>query len=168
MPIILLNGAPGSGKTTISALLHEKLRCPWFEFGWIPEFRHLNPHTEITYEEEEALSFENLMLVCGNYMRHGFEHLLISDLRPELVCKAADALQAYHPIIITLYAEEETLRHRVLHRQNGNDYRNADEAAEINRHILSSSLLKNERRIDTSVHTPESICRMILSQVAKK
>ena len=163
MPIILLNGAPGSGKTTISALLHEKLRCLWFEFGWIPEFRHLNPHTEIPYEEEESLSFENLMLVCGNYMRHGFEHLLISDLRPELVCKAADALQAYHPIIITLYAEEETLRHRVLHRQNGNDYRNADEAAAINARILAAPNLPNGHRIDTTHLSAQDVCQQILS-----
>ncbi|MBE5776083.1 MAG: hypothetical protein E7326_01070 [Clostridiales bacterium] len=166
MSVILLNGAPGSGKSTVSALLHERLRCPWFEFGWIPEFRHLNPHTEISYEEEEALSFENLMLVAQNYLRHGFEHVLISDLRAEFVHRAAAVLEPFHPQIITLYAAEETLRHRVLTRQNGNEYRNADEAALINARILSAPASPCETRIDTTHCTPEEVCDTILSLLA--
>ena len=51
MDVILMNGAPGTGKTTVGSLLHEYYKSPWFEFGWIPEFRRLNPHTEISYEE---------------------------------------------------------------------------------------------------------------------
>ena len=46
LDIIIIHGALGSGKSTTAKMLHEKLRSPWFEFGWIPEFRNLNPYTD--------------------------------------------------------------------------------------------------------------------------
>ena len=80
MDIIMVHGSPGNGKTTIAAKLHEHFQSPWFEFGWIPEFRMLNPHTSITMREEEQLSFENVVLVAKNYVRHGFRNIILSDL----------------------------------------------------------------------------------------
>lgn len=159
--VILMNGAPGTGKTTVSALLHEAWKCPWFEFGWIPEFRHLNPHTQITYEEEEQLSFENLMLVTRNYLRHGYARVLISDLRPEKVLEAADALCDCDVRVITLYADEQTIRHRVRTRNNGNTYRDEDAAVKINAQILSASPRACEMRMDTGCISPEEVARRI-------
>ena len=46
--IIVIHGAPGCGKSTVAALLHEQLNSPWFEFGWIPEFTNLNPCVSIS------------------------------------------------------------------------------------------------------------------------
>ncbi len=78
--LIIAHGAPGCGKTTLAARLHKHFKSPWFEFGWIPEFTHKNPHTEISYRDEEQMSFENLMLVVENYICHGFENVILSDL----------------------------------------------------------------------------------------
>ena len=66
MDLIVIHGAPGCGKTTVAGLLHKHYKSPWFEFGWIPEFNHKNPHTEISFKEEEAMTFETLMLVTQN------------------------------------------------------------------------------------------------------
>ena len=76
---IFIIGAPGSGKSTISKELQTKLDSPMFEFGWIPEFRN-NGNNITTYQEDEALAFENLVLVVKNYAKHDFKNIIITDL----------------------------------------------------------------------------------------
>jgi len=163
--VIILHGAPGSGKTTVAGLLHEHLRSPWFEFGWIPEFRHLNPHTEISYEDEELLSFENLILVTQNYIRHGFCNVILSDLRCRCIAKIPQALQGRPHLIATLYADEEVLKQRILTRDNGNTYRDWEAAQRINREILERPLLPNECRICATHAAPEEIAAQILAMI---
>lgn len=164
MGVLFITGCPGSGKSTVAALLHEKLRCPWYEFGWIPEFRQKNPHTEISWEEEEQLSLENLLLVTENYLRHGFENVILTDIREpftDTVCQrfAPDRIR-----LITLVAEdEEVIRHRVLTRDNGNEYRNAEEAVELNRIFCARPVMPWETRIHCDSMTPEEITEAILN-----
>lgn len=150
MHIILLNGAPGTGKSTLASLLHKHYKSPWFEFGWIPEFRNLNPHTELSYEEESELSFENLTLVVENYLRHGYENIIISDLTDNRVRAFADHFSMHQTVIITLWCDDTTIKNRVLTRNNGNEYRNFEEAIQLNRAILSRGKRKNEHRINTA------------------
>jgi len=157
MDVILMNGAPGTGKTTVGSLLHEHYKSPWFEFGWIPEFRRLNPHTEISYEEESALSFENLLLVVGNYLNHGYKNIIISDLTDRRILGFANAFSGLNTVIVTLYCDDETIKNRVLNRDNGNEYRNWEEAFRINREIRDRPPLPNEYRIDTAERSPEEI-----------
>ena len=80
MDFIIIHGSPGNGKTTVVKEMHKRLEGPWFEFGWIPEFTKKNPYTNISQKEEEQMSFENLILVCKNYYKHGFENVLLTDL----------------------------------------------------------------------------------------
>ncbi len=145
MSVILIIGAPGCGKSTVAAKLHEQLKCPWFEFGWIPEFRNLNPHLEISYETEERISLENLLLVTDNYLRHGYETVLLTDIRYEFTRELqqhfSDRLR-----LVALYCDDGTLHQRVLTRENGNQYRDADAAAVIN------------ARIKAEMHTLGALC----------
>ena len=78
--LIFIAGAPGSGKSTIAKLLHERLHAPLFEFGWIPEFRTLTPGFHISQAHEEALAFRNLVGVIKNYQRSGFRNVIVTDL----------------------------------------------------------------------------------------
>ncbi|MCL2447197.1 MAG: AAA family ATPase [Oscillospiraceae bacterium] len=160
--IIVIHGAPGSGKTTVARLLHERLRSPWFEFGWIPEFQHLNPHTKISYEQEELISFENLMLVARNYNRHGFRNIILSDLRCRCVEKIPYALQGSDYRIFTLFADNETCKQRILSRKNSNTYKDWEAAQRINQEILQRPLWPNEQRICSTHASPEEIVQQIL------
>ena len=163
MPTLyILRGAPGTGKTSLAAELHKTLHCPWFEFGWIPEFRNLNPHTEISYEDEVALSTENLILVTKNYFAHGFEAVIVSDLEDERIPDFADAFHDIADVrILTLDCDDETRTNRILTRDNGNEYRDTEAAAEIAEKIRRTPFA-GEMRLDSGKMTPEEICKSVL------
>ena len=163
MPTLyILRGAPGTGKTSLAAELHKTLRCPWFEFGWIPEFRNLNPHTEISYEDEVALSTENLILVSKNYFAHGYETVIVSDLEDERLPAFADAFHDIADVrILTLDCDDETRTNRILTRDNGNEYRDTEAAAEIAEKIRRTPYT-DERRIDSGNMTTEDLCKSVL------
>ena len=133
MPTLyILRGAPGTGKTALAAELHKTLYCPWFEFGWIPEFRNLNPYTEISYEDEVALSTENLILVVKNYFAHGFVSVIVSDLEDGAIPAFADAFAGIADIrILTLDCDDDIRTNRILTRDNGNEYRDTASAQKI-------------------------------------
>lgn len=162
MPTLyLLRGAPGTGKTALAAELHKMLRCPWFEFGWIPEFRNLNPYTEISYDEECTLSTENLILVTKNYFVHGFEAVIVSDLEDERIPGFADAFAEIADVqILTLDCDDETRTRRILTRDNGNEYRDTASAHKIAEKIRRTPY-DGERRFDSGMMTTEEICRRI-------
>ena len=163
MPTLyILRGAPGTGKTSLAAELHKTLHCPWFEFGWIPEFRHLNPHTEISYEDEVALSTENLILVTKNYFAHGFEAVIVSDLEDERIPDFADAFSGIADVrILTLDCDDETQTNRILTRDNGNEYRDTAAAEKIAKRIRTIPY-DGELRFDSGMMTAEEICKSVL------
>ena len=162
MPTLyILRGAPGTGKTSLAAELHKALRCPWFEFGWIPEFRNLNPHTEISYEDEVALSTENLILVTKNYFAHGFEAVIVSDLEDERIPNFADAFSGIADVrILTLDCDDETRTNRILTRDNGNEYRDTASAQKIAEKIRRTPLI-GEQRLDSGSMTAEELCECV-------
>ena len=166
--IIVIHGAPGSGKSTTAALLHEKLRSPWFEFGWIPEFRNLNPHTEISFEQETEISFENLVLVVKNYIRHGFKNIIITDINfDSQILSLPKVFNGYEYRLFTLYANDDTLKNRILTRDNGNTYRDWESSLKTNSIITSRSLLPNETRICTENITAAEAADKIIEELSK-
>src|SRR5262245_3740151 len=78
--VIVMAGAPGCGKSTLAAALRARLKCPWIDFGRLREF-HLERDWSNATDTEEAMTFENLISMTRNYICHGYEHVIIDDLR---------------------------------------------------------------------------------------
>jgi hypothetical protein len=149
MDFIFIHGAPGTGKSTLAWALQHHLQSPCFEFGWIPEFRTKRDST-VTWEEEESLAFENLTLVGKNYVRHGFENIIITDLRDHIIQTVPKVFAGHSYRLITLWMDnDELLKSRVLEESRSSGYRNWTESLEINRKILARGLMPNEVRFNS-------------------
>jgi len=161
--VIIIGGAPGSGKSEITKLLQERLSTPMFEFCWIPEFRNTGTIT-IPYEEEEGIAFENLVLVTKNYIRHGYKNILLTDLIDKRILELEKVFSDQQYLLITLVVESNAeLKSRVLNETRSSKYRNWEEAIQINQTILDRPLLQNEVRIKNFGKTKEEVVAEILA-----
>jgi hypothetical protein len=167
MDFIIVHGSPGNGKSTLSRMLHEHLKSPYFEFGWIPEFRSLTPSLDISQAAEEQLSFENLILVAKNYYSHGFKNIILTDLNDIRMLDIHHVFKGYRYIILTLYSDhDDIIKQRVLTRDNGNEYKDWETSASINALIKSRVKLPNEYRIENSGQHPEMALQLMLELMA--
>ncbi len=163
--IIFIAGAPGTGKSTVTKELYTLLKSPFFEFSWIPEFRHKG-EAEIPYLEEEQLSFENLTLVLKNYLKHGFKKILVTDLEDKRIQELHNLFSEHSYKIITLTINnDQELKERVLSEKRQNDYRDFEKAIAINRNILARPLFLNENRVDTSNKAPEDVVKEVMKLI---
>jgi predicted kinase len=167
MDVILIHGAPGAGTTTLAQALHAQLKSPWFEFGWIPEFRHKG-EAEISYEEEEQISFENLCLVARNYLRHGFRNIVISDLRDPYIRKALRVFARRRLLLVTLIiSDEDVLKTRVLDETRSSGYRDWQEALNLNRLYQSRPPHQRELRLDAAQVDVKGLVEIIVQGISE-
>lgn len=160
---IIVHGSPGNGKTTLSRKLHDLFQSPYFEFGWIPEFRSLNPSVNITQRQEEEISFENLILVVKNYNHHGFKNIIITDLDDVRLLDIPKVFEGFNYIIITLYCDnDEVIKQRIQNRDNGNCYYDWETSIKTNALIRGRKKLPNEYRILNSREDVESTFKEII------
>src|SRR5687768_17028607 len=80
LDLIVIAGAPGSGKTTVSDLLYASLQSPYIDFCDVRNF-HLNRAWSNHSPEEEQMSFENLLSILKNYIRYGYKNVILNDLQ---------------------------------------------------------------------------------------
>ena len=160
--IIIIAGAPGTGKSSLARLLQERSGAPMFEFGWIPEFRN-RPNGQIPYAEEEQVSFENLVLVCKNYLRHRYRGIILTDLEDRRIVEISSVFKGHDYRIITLVLDEErVLKQRVLDPQRSSGYRDWQEAAAINQSIKGRVLFPNEVRLNLTGKNLEQVYAELL------
>jgi adenylate kinase family enzyme len=159
--LIVLAGAPGSGKSTIGELLREQQGFPLIDFGWLRQGHLDNKWSNATPEEEE-MAYENLIFIVKNYWKHGYKNIIVTDLRDDKVKRLPETFRDKNCIIISLIiTDDEELKNRVLGERDSG-FKNVEEATEWNRDLISRPLWPHEHKIDNTHKDPVKTVKEIL------
>lgn len=162
--LIIVGGSPGSGKSTLCEAIRSVLGCPMIDFGSLREF-HLERDWSNQNEKEERIAFENLVFIVRNYFRHGYEHVLVNDFKEPKVLELLEIFEEGSRLLVTVTADDATIRQRVGARLSG--FTNVEAAAAWNQRLRNSKPVPGELRIDTSEHVPDVAASMVLSELQK-
>jgi dephospho-CoA kinase len=162
--IIIVNGAPGSGKSTIAELLQREFDSPMIDFGWLREW-HLAPDWHNTSPEEEQMAFENLVFILRNYVSHGYRNIIVHDLNPEHIDFLRQSFQDRSVVTVNLVvASDSVLRMRLLARTSG--FRNVDLSLEWNRKLRDAAQPQPDViSVDNSLQDCHSTVHQILERI---
>ena len=162
LDFIFIHGAPGTGKSTLAKSLSERLKSPYFEFGWIPEFRD-RLTGNLTYEEEEQFSFENLALILKNYVKRGFGNIVVTDLREPIIQQIPQKFSRHRYLLVTLTVDDDKiLKSRVLDETRSSGYRDWETALKINQELFNRPLMRHEFRLDSTYKTVEELTENVI------
>ncbi|CAF1122464.1 unnamed protein product [Adineta steineri] len=162
--IIFIGGSPGSGKTSVCNLINQDKSWVLIDFGWLREF-HLNREWSNTSDEEEHMSFENLIFILKNYHRYGYKNVLVNDLSDERLSQLSNYLSSdeFKYLIITLtVGNDDILKQRVLEPTRDSGFRNFERAIEVNRNIRQRELVRNEVQLDNTRMTVKETAEKVL------
>ena len=110
---------------------------------------------------------ETLSLVLKNYVRHGFDKIIVTDLRDPIMRQVPRRFSRYLYILVTLWiADEQALKTRVLDETRSSGYRDWQEAIQLNRVIRARKLMKNEVRLDSSQNTLDELVEEVVKRVS--
>ena len=159
---IFIAGSPGSGKTTISNLLKVKLNNPpTIDFGWIREF-HLDREWKNASKKEELMSFENLVFILKNYVKHGYKNIIVNDLQNFRIEQIPKKFSKYKYAIISLIVKDDgELKNRILGERDSG-FKDVKTALSWNKKTIERKNLKNEFKIDNTHRNPRKTVNTIL------
>ena len=164
--LIIFTGAPGTGKTTISKILHNKLDSLIIDFGKLREF-HLDKKWKNANPKEEQMAFENLIFILRNYLKKGYKNIIVNDLKDDKALKLVKIFSKNKVILISLVVHNFIIRKRVSNPKRDSGFRNVNLAIKYNTRIIQRKLLKNELKIDNSHDNPKKTTNKILNYLKK-
>lgn len=158
--LIVVAGSPGSGKSTLCGVLQTLLDAPYFEFSNLRQ-PHLNETWSNTSPEEEEMAFENMIFVVDNYLKHGYQPVILTDFEDARIGKLDETFEHLNYRIFTLLLQdEEELRARIAARTEGFTHING--ALAWNRQVQARLIFPNEHKIIADNQTPEELAEEII------
>ncbi len=163
--LVVIGGAPGSGKTTVSNLLYATLQSPMIDFGDLRNF-HLDFFWKKESESEEQMSFENLIYILKNYIRNEYKNVIVNDLQDFRVQQIPQIFENDNYMIVTLVLyDDEELKARVLNPSRDSGFRDVERALAWNQAVIERPALKNEYKLDNTVNRPEETAQEIINLI---
>lgn len=152
--LLVVAGAPGSGKTTIARLLHAQLGGAYVDLGHLREF-HLDNEWSNASPREESMAFENLLYIIRNYFRHGYRPVIVTDLLDFRVQEMPVHFRHDNFLIATLVVHNDAeLKRRVLIPERDSGFRDFATSLAWNRGLIERPPVQNEVKIDNTAADP--------------
>lgn len=165
--IIIIAGAPGTGKTTVSEMLRQKLDSPLIDFGDL-RIWHLDKNWSNQSAEEEQMAFENLVFILKNYIKRDYRNIIVTDLKDERVNLLSRSLSPLEVIIFTLTVrDDKELKKRVLGERDSG-FKNVEGAQVWNKKIIERESFINEYKIDNTHSDPKKTVNQIMALLNQK
>jgi len=163
--LVVVGGAPGSGKTTVSKLLYETLQSPMIDFGDLRNF-HLDFLWKKANKQEEQMSFENIIYILKNYIRNGYKNVIVNDLQDFRIQQIPQIFENDDYMIVTLVLyDDEELKARVLNPSRDSGFRDVERALAWNQAVIERPALKNEYKLDNTVNRSEETAQEIINLI---
>tara|TARA_Y100000034_G_C6801793_1_gene359674 strand:+ start:83 stop:589 length:507 start_codon:yes stop_codon:yes gene_type:complete len=163
---IIIYGAPGSGKTTISELLQKKLDSPLIDFGNLRIF-HLDRKWKKANPKEEKMAFENLVFILKNYVKYRYKNIIVNDLQDFRIEQIPKKFSKYNYVIISLIVkDDDELKNRILGERDSG-FKDVETALSWNRKIIERKNLKNEFKVDNTHKNPRKTVNTILELIKR-
>tara|TARA_Y100000310_G_scaffold343023_2_gene448778 strand:+ start:521 stop:1018 length:498 start_codon:yes stop_codon:yes gene_type:complete len=158
--LIIIGGAPGSGKSTVQDIVAKKLSNVCIDFGNLREF-HLDRYWKKANDKEELMAFQNLVFIIKNYLKNKYINIMVNDLKYDKVIKLMRSFSKKKIILIILTSEENELKKRITSPRNSG-FKNVKKALEYNKQWKDCNL-KNSIKIDNSHNNPKKTAQKIIS-----
>lgn len=168
LDLIVIAGAPGSGKSTISNLLKETLNSPMITFGHIRGF-HMNSNWSNANPKEHEMAFENMNYIVRNYLKNNYKNIILNDLEEFRVEQIPHIYGGIKYAICTLYVNnDQELKNRVLNDDRDSGFRNYELAIAWNNTIRQRTRYQYEYIIDNSSNDYQIALTEILKIINKE
>ena len=139
---------------------------PIIDFGWIREF-HLDREWKNANKKEEQMSFENLVFILKNYVKHGYKNIIVNDLQDFRIEQIPKKFSKYNYAIISLIVEDdEELKNRILGERDSG-FKDVKTALSWNKKIIERKNLKNEFKVDNTHRNPRKTANTILEIIKR-
>ena len=150
MDVLIINGSPAIGKTTIANCIHADLGGAHIDMGKFREM-YLDRAWAGANQTEAQMAFDLACHTAKVFLSNGIRPIVLVDLSPVHVAQVAYQFAGIDYGIATLTVTDRALlERRMTDPTRDSGFNDIDRAWAWNRAELSRDLLPQETRIDTS------------------